>query len=827
MRQLLPIFLAALSILSLSFLGMQPARALSTDTSWNPQSAYCTATVTSLETVIGTTTNSFGGATYAGGGFKPGIPDKRNLSPPCTAGVPASATFVEIDNVKIPFSVREGWDCIASTSNCDQSFNIQDPSCPSASSDPYLCSIYTEIDQNWEQSGVAPVNPPNGTLIDIQGFVFNETEKSVMAADHNYSPWEIHPLTAWRIAGETTPDFTLSAFHPRVVIPQGNSGAATINVLGFNSFKGDVTLALQIPSGFTANLGSSIIHTVSFGQYSNKTLLTVSVPPSAKTGDYLLNVTGTSGLLSHTKTVTIQVPSFTMFSTPGSKTVTPSISFTSTITVLSESGFAGTVNLSGSASPSGIGWQLNQTALTVTAGGSKGALLTIDTHGTQPGLYNITIVGTSGSLSSHASVMVNVNDFSISASPNSLNFPSGAFGVTRVTLTSFRSFTANVTITASVVPTGPTAKPFLNSVSLKANGIDSTETVRVDSSTPGSYILNITGTAGSLSHSTFVTVTVPGFAVSVIVGPNDALYWSALSAGTWTSWASVGLSSPATPAICGSSSGRLDMIARGMDNGIYHMTFINSAWANATEPAGTTRDTPGCAVLNGLLYVVVRGMDNSTYYDTMYLSTGQWTGWIGLGGFTSSPPVLTVTPSLNRIDLIVRGVDNGIYHKAFLNGAWSAQWDSPGGTTPSTPAAVSDGSVLDLVVRGSNNVTYSNSFSYSLGVWQGWISLLGLTPSVPSLANDSSQTVHLVVGGMDTVVYHKSMTSGVWVPSWDTPGGLTPTSPVTLGLGASLITLVAGNDGHVYYNSLSSGTWIGWLGLGGSTSETPALGIAQ
>lgn len=829
MRKLPAIFLATLAILSGLLVGTQPAKALATDTSWNPQSAYCTASVTSLETVIGNQMNSFGGATYAGGGFKPGVPyiDKHSTSPPCVGtGVPANATFVEIDNVKIPFSVRESWDCLAATTFCDQSFNIQDPNCPTAISHPYLCSLYTEIDQNWEKSGVAPVNPPNGTLIDVQGFVFNETEKSVMASDHNFSPWEINSLTGWRLAGQTTPDFVVAPFHPSLTIPQGGTGVATVNVLGFNSFKSDVTLTLQIPAGITATLGTATIHAVSYGQNANSSSLTVGVPASIKSGDYLLNVTGTSGLISHTKMITIQVPWFTMFSTPGSKTVTPSTSFSSTIKILSESGFAGTVNLSGSVSPSGVAWQLNRTSVPVPAGGANAANLTIDTHGTPAGLYNITIVGTSGSLSSHASVMVNVIDFSISASPTSLNFPSGQFGVTRVTLTSFRSFVGNVTLSASVVPTGPTAKPFVNSLLLKANGSNST-TVRVVSTTPGSYILNVTGTVGSLSHSTFVTVTVPGFAVSVIVGQNGALSWSALSAGTWTSWSRVGLSSPSTPALCGSSGGRLDMIARGVDNGIYHMTFINSAWSNASLPGGATRDQPACAVLNGLLYIVVRGMDNSTYYDTMYLATGQWTGWVGLGGFTSSPPTLVVTPSVNRIDLIVRGVDNGIYHKAFVNGAWSASWDSPGGTTSAAPAATSDGSILHMVVRGSDNSTYYNTYRFSLGVWQGWISLQGATPAPPTLSIDSSGTIHLVVRGMNSVPYHRSLINGVWSPLWDTPAGLTPTAPSSIVLGTTLHLLVVGNDGQVYYNSNASATWSGWLGLGGSTSQTPALGIAQ
>jgi hypothetical protein len=114
-----------------------------------------------------------------------------------------------------------------------------------------------------------------------------------------------------------------------------------------------------------------------------------------------------------------------------------------------------------------------------------------------------------------------------------------------------------------------------------------------------------------------------------------------------------------------------------------------------------------------------------------------------------------------------------------------------------------------------------------LGTWSGWLSLSGSTSSAPTLARDSTGVIHLVVRGMDNNIYHKSLGSGVWSILWDSPGGLTSHAPVTIALGATLDLLVAGNDGAVYSNTLGSNVWSGWLGLGGSTSETPALGIAQ
>ena len=46
--------------------------------SWNP-AVSCTALLTTIEGVVGNQANSNGGATYAGGGFLPGIPDRGQL----------------------------------------------------------------------------------------------------------------------------------------------------------------------------------------------------------------------------------------------------------------------------------------------------------------------------------------------------------------------------------------------------------------------------------------------------------------------------------------------------------------------------------------------------------------------------------------------------------------------------------------------------------------------------------------------------------------------------------------------------------------------------
>jgi hypothetical protein len=262
-----------------------------------------------------------------------------------------------------------------------------------------------------------------------------------------------------------------------------------------------------------------------------------------------------------------------------------------------------------------------------------------------------------------------------------------------------------------------------------------------------------------------------------------------------------------------------------MDNGIYHKSFTSGTWSNAWDsPGGTTQDQPACAVLDGILYVVVRGFDNITYANSMSLATLTWSGWTNLNGMTPSPPVLVVTLSANRVDLLVRGQDNTVYHKAFVNGNWGPIWDSPGGTAPDIPAVITDGKAINIVVRGMDNGLWYNSYNFTRGSWSTWFSIGGRTATTPSLALDGSGTLHLVVRGLDNGIWHISRTAaGVWGLSWDSPGGATSNRLALTTIGTSLVVLAVGLDNSVYFNVLAGTSWQTWTATGGKTADPPTL----
>jgi len=103
----------------------------------------------------------------------------------------------------------------------------------------------------------------------------------------------------------TTPDFSISASPSALAIKAGASGSSTIKVTSLNGFSGTVTLAATAPNGWSASPSPPSL-TVSSGGSASSTL-TITVPSTTAAGTYTVNVTGTSGSLVHSATVTANV----------------------------------------------------------------------------------------------------------------------------------------------------------------------------------------------------------------------------------------------------------------------------------------------------------------------------------------------------------------------------------------------------------------------------------------------------------------------------------------------------------------------------------------
>jgi hypothetical protein len=270
--------------------------ASTTTSSWNP-AVSCVPVVTTIEAVIGTQTNSYGGATQAGGWYGGlSIPYKTSLTPPCT--VNGAPMFVEIHNVTV-----EGFTCNSfSTGDGDCSSNLWDNS---AGAMTYLNQIHVEIAGPWITAGIAPSVPPTNSQIDIQGFVYWD-DGHTTDAWHSYSGWELHPVSAWRptttTTTTTTDDFSLSVSPASGSLTAGSSVSATIATAVIAGSSQQVSLSASgLPTGATATFNPSSLMT------GGSSVMTLATSTSTPKGTYAISVTATGSSAGHNAAYTVTV----------------------------------------------------------------------------------------------------------------------------------------------------------------------------------------------------------------------------------------------------------------------------------------------------------------------------------------------------------------------------------------------------------------------------------------------------------------------------------------------------------------------------------------
>jgi len=181
------------------------------------------------------------------------------------------------------------------------------------------------------------------------------------------------------------------------------------------------------------------------------------------------------------------------------------------------------------------------------------------------GTYTLTVTGTEGSASHSATVDLTVtavvvpNDFSISASPPTLNVAQSASGTSTISTTVTSGVSGSVSLAVSGAPAGVTAS--LDLVSVTAGGSATLTIVAASSAAAGTYTLTVTGTEGSVSHSATVGLTV----IAVVV-PNDF----SISASPTTLSVAQGASGTSTinTALLSGSAGTVNLAVTGAPAGV-------------------------------------------------------------------------------------------------------------------------------------------------------------------------------------------------------------------------------------------------------------------
>ncbi len=337
--------------------------------------------------------------------------------------------------------------------------------------------------------------------------------------------------TAFTVNVSTTADFVLTEPLP---FPTVNAGSTTtsgsITVSAINGFSGTVSLTCSLVSGS----GSCSVSPASVNSFPAGANVTVNATTLAA-GSYQLSVQGASGGTTHTLTVPFNVADYQLSGTQ-SLTIGPGAQGTANLIVTPTTFYSGRINATCDAtSVPAASCTLSPTnPITVSTGSSAPVVATISIpNNAAPGAYNINVNthDTSGSPAHSLPITLTISqDFSITSStPSQTVAPGQTSGPYNLTIQPVgASFNGPVTLSC---PSGPpagaqcnfTPNPVTpgNSATAVAMTVATSTTTNV-----GTYIIGVTGTSGSLSHSLTESLIVAGtdftLAVTLPLGSVDA-----------------------------------------------------------------------------------------------------------------------------------------------------------------------------------------------------------------------------------------------------------------------------------------------------------------
>jgi hypothetical protein len=357
------------------------------------------------------------------------------------------------------------------------------------------------VDCYWPtEAASSPTDPTVGSL------TTDSTDNSYQAAYASTTGWDfatgIGTINAANLVNNwpaPIPNFSLASTPAAVTIMQGTSGTSVVAIVPQGGFNGNVNLSVSnLPSGVTAAFSPN--------PASSTSTLTLTASASAAPGTVTVTITGTSGALTSTTTVNLTVTQanyFTLLAAPGAVAIIQSVgSGTSTVSITPVNGFSGNVTLAASGLPKGVTASFNGNPAT-----SASVVTFTASQTAKTGTATVTITGTSGSLSATTTITLTVNplgNFTVAATPEALTIARGSSGTSTITVSPKDMFNQSVNLTAAGLPKGVTA-------SFSQNPTTSTSTLTLTVSKSAAVQqspITITGIYGTLTHQTFVKLTV-------------------------------------------------------------------------------------------------------------------------------------------------------------------------------------------------------------------------------------------------------------------------------------------------------------------------------
>ena len=405
------------------------------------------------------------------------------------------------------------------------------------------------------------------------------------------------------------PLFTIAATPGTQLIRAGTNASFNVSICDPTLMGNTVTLGVTgLPAGAVASWNTNAV------TGAGTATLTVTASNAIVPGNYTLNIIGLSAGLTHTSSVALAIGSYSLAAAPAAQSVQAGSGTSYTVTLATNSGFAGNVSFGLSGLPYGAGAGFNPAAL----GGNGGSLLTVTTaSNTPPGSYPLTLYGTNGG--SVASTTVTLTVTTIAAAPGTLVWTNGAMDLNWASAANWTNLTSGgygppgisndvVFTNFSTTATGGTINNIVNGNatinSLTYENVGAYHTTQI----AAGQTLNITGSGGLLVG----TETDLGSAATVsatIAGAGGALVVSNAAANVIVRQASVSSGSAlrATLDLSGldnfsANIARLELGALGANarpSGILYLAKTNLITASGASPAIILGGQGGTAGGNG------------------------------------------------------------------------------------------------------------------------------------------------------------------------------------------------------------------------------------
>jgi len=226
-------------------------------------------------------------------------------------------------------------------------------------------------------------------------------------------------------------DYSLTGSPVNIVAPVGSSTSSTLTIQSLNQYAGNLTLTFTVQTASIASdpggsLGGgrplilappTLLPTVSISPQSFQlfpsgtqlSTVSISLPSSLASGNYLITVIASDGTLSHQIVITLAATDFTITATPSSVSIPPGSNTTIVLNLQSLNFFQGNITLRVNSPPGSPAGTLTTYLVRLTFNTNVNLNLTIQAPAdTALGNYTITVQATSGTISHTLSIPVRV-----------------------------------------------------------------------------------------------------------------------------------------------------------------------------------------------------------------------------------------------------------------------------------------------------------------------------------------------------------------------------------------------------------------------------------